>query len=241
MLKCRVADQGRVISMNRYTDDTMWPFARGGDSTIALVSILLAGVTAFHVRRPTLLTRVLTKAATGLTLLVLYFFRDPNRKPVEKPGLVVSAGDGEVVEIVREREDVYLEREAIRISVFLSIFDVHVQRVPISGKVISITHKPGKFLQAFRPEASSVNEHIAMLIESEYGPVLVKQIAGIMARRCVNYSRPGETVRGGRRYGMIKFGSRVDLYLPISAEVQVNIGDKVKGGTTPMARLASLQ
>lgn len=223
--------------MKRFPDDSPWPFAKGGEATIAFVSSLLAAATAGHFRRPTFLSRVLVALTAALMALILYFFRDPNRETPEGNGLVVSAGDGEVVEIVREREQTYLQRDTIRLSVFLSIFDVHVQRVPVTGRILSITHKPGEFLQAFRPEASAVNEHIAMVIDSQYGLVLVKQIAGILARRCVNYARPGSFVRSGSRYGMIRFGSRVDLFLPPDADVLVQVGDRVKGGMTAVARL----
>lgn len=218
-------------------DKKRWPLASGGESTIAFVSLVLIFIIALHRRQRTVVTRVLAVLGTCLALLILYFFRDPERTPIEEPGLVVSAADGEVVEIQREVETTYLNREMTRISVFLSIFDVHVQRVPISGKVLQVTHKPGRFLQAFRPEASTLNEHIAMVLETKYGPVLVKQIAGILARRCVNNVNPGDLLHSGQRYGMIKFGSRVDLYLPVQAEILVTVGDKVSGGLTAVARL----
>ncbi|HSM55333.1 MAG TPA: phosphatidylserine decarboxylase [Candidatus Sulfomarinibacteraceae bacterium] len=185
------------------------------------------------------MTRAIAALGAVIWALVLYFFRDPNRNVAHAPGLVVSAGDGEIVDIRREREDEYLRAEAIRISTFLSITDVHVQRAPISGRVTQVTHRPGRFLQAFRPEASTENEHIAMTIETPQGPVLVKQIAGIMARRCVNYVQPGVCVQTGQRFGLIRFGSRVDLFLPPTAEILVGIGAKVKGGLTPVAHLGS--
>jgi phosphatidylserine decarboxylase len=101
-----------------------------------------------------------------------------------------------------------------------------------------VQHHPGKFLQAFRPEASDVNEYIAMMIEGEYGRLLIKQIAGILARRCVNKMQPGDTIRAGQRFGLIKFGSRLDLFLPPSAQLLIAVGDKVYGGLTPIARLS---
>jgi phosphatidylserine decarboxylase len=176
----------------------------------------------------------------GLLLwtLILYFFRDPQRIPGQEPGVLLSAADGEVVEIAREQETAYLGRDMIRISVFLSIFDVHVQRAPIDGTVSFVHHQPGRFLQAFRPEASTANEHIATLFQTEYGPVLVKQIAGILARRCVNYLRPGQSVRAGQRFGLIRFGSRVDLFVAPGAEILVNVGDRVAGAVTPIAHLS---
>jgi phosphatidylserine decarboxylase len=142
-----------------------------------------------------------------------------------------------VVNIVREHESEFLNQESVRISIFLSVLDVHVQRIPIGGKVLRVQHHPGQFLQAYRPEASQVNEYIATILETPYGLVLVKQIAGIMARRCVNYLHPGETVYTGERLGLIRFGSRADLFLPADARLLISIGDKVIGGITPLARL----
>jgi phosphatidylserine decarboxylase len=175
--------------------------------------------------------------ATALWLLILYFFRDPNRKVVNEPGLVIGPGDGEVVEIVHEREEKYLKAEIIRISMFLSVTDVHVQRVPLGGKVTVVEHQPGQYLQAFKPEASDVNEYIAMVTESGYGRVLIKQIAGILARRCVSYAKPGDELQTGQRFGLIRFSSRLDLFLPPDAQLLVKIGDKIEGGITPMAQL----
>jgi phosphatidylserine decarboxylase len=182
------------------------------------------------------LTRFLFVLVTGVLGIVLYFFRDPNRVPRQDAGMVVSPADGKVMAIVREREGLYLEKEVIRISIFLSLFDVHVQRMPIGGKVLQVDHRPGQFLQAFRPEASEVNESVAMIIESPYGQVLVKQIAGILARRCVNYANVGDMLETGHRFGMIRFSSRVDVFLPPESELLVSVGDRVTGGLTPMAR-----
>ncbi len=223
--------------MKQYGTDRTWPFAEGGGPTLALATLLWSAVVALRRTRPGFFSRLLTAGATGIWLLILYFFRDPNRRPVTAPGLVVSAGDGEVVAIAREREEEFLQCEALRVSIFLSILDVHVQRAPIGGTVTAVEHRPGKFLQAFRPEASTENEFIAMKIETPYGKVLVKQIAGIMARRCVNYARPGQRVATGQRFGLIRFGSRVDLFLPPNAKILTSVGDHARGGVTPIARL----
>ena len=114
---------------------------------------------------------------------------------------------------------------------------MHVQRVPLGGEVTVIDHQPGQYLQAFKPEASDVNEYIAMVTESGYGRVLIKQIAGILARRCVNYAKPGDTLQTGQRFGLIRFSSRLDLFLPPNAQLLVKIGDKIEGGLTPIAQL----
>jgi phosphatidylserine decarboxylase len=220
------------------TRDSIWPFARGGGPTIALVTAIWAILLLLWRQRRHWGTGGLFALASAVWLLVLYFFRDPNRPLWSEPGLVMSAADGKVVAVVNETEPLYLQRPVTRISTFLDITDVHVQRIPISGVVRRISFRPGKFLQAFRPEASMENESIAMEIETAHGTVLVKQIAGIMARRCVNYATPGEPVAAGERFGLIRFGSRVDLFLPQTAEVLVAVGDRVAGGLTPVARLA---
>lgn len=225
--------------MTPYGEDRAWPFVQGGGPTMILFSLALAAAVALRVRWPNAATLVLLIIVAVLWLLILYFFRDPNRNVLDEPGLVVGPGDGEIVEVAREQESRYLQAEVIRISMFLSVLDVHVQRVPLGGVVKLVEHRPGKFLQAFRPEASEVNEYVAMIIESEYGRILVKQIAGILARRCVNWAAPGDRVTTGQRFGLIKFGSRIDLFLPPQAKLLVAVGDKVRGGITPVARLTT--
>ena len=223
--------------MKEYGADRTWPFAEGGGPTLAVATLVWGAVMALWRARPSVLSRLLAAGTSFVWLLILYFFRDPNRRPVSVPGLVVSAGDGEVMAIVREREEEFLRQATMRISVFLSILDVHVQRAPIDGRVTMVEHRPGKFLQAFRPEASTENEYIATTIETPYGDVLVKQIAGIMARRCVNYTQPGRRVAKGQRFGLIRFGSRVDVFVPAGAQILTAVGHHVQGGLTPIARL----
>ena len=215
-----------------------WSFKKYQDPAILICSglLVLAGLGAFI--SPTLISFLILFTAILVWGVILYFFRDPSRKVVKKKGLVVGPCDGEVVSIETYDEKTYLKSKTIRISVFLSLFDVHVQRIPLAGEVRLVEHKPGKFLQAFRPEASDVNEYIAMVIESDYGMILVKQIAGILARRCINYAYRGAVVETGQRFGHIKFGSRVDLFLPQSAEIKIKVGDKIYGGLTPVAQLS---
>lgn len=196
---------------------------------------LLSGVGVFIY--PNLFMKVLVVLTAMVFGVITYFFRDPSRTSLDEEGLVVSPCDGEVVSIEEFEEENYLGSLVIRISVFLSLFDVHVQRAPLGGEVSLVDHKPGQFLQAFKPEASELNEYIAMRIETEYGRILVKQIAGILARRCMNYAVPGQMVETGQRFGHIKFGSRVDLFLPLGADVKVKVGDKIAGGLTPVAQL----
>lgn len=218
-------------------EDRRWPFAAGGGATLAVATAVWGATLLLARRTAQPAIRLLTGATTLIWLILLYFFRDPNRPIAAEPGVMVSPADGEIVAIEREQETRYLQAEVIRISIFLSLFDVHVQRVPLRGTVTRVDHQPGKFLQAFRPEASDVNEFIAMVVEGEYGRYLVKQIAGILARRCVNQVSPGQAVRTGQRFGLIRFSSRVDLCLPPDAALLIQVGDKVVGGVTPIAHL----
>ncbi len=224
-----------------YGQDKKWPFAEGGGSTIAIMTAVFFLAIFLWYQFTNVGTGIVLLLATFLWLLILYFFRDPNRKIINEPGQVIGPGDGEVVSIEQEREERFLQADVIRVSMFLDITDVHIQRVPLGGKVTLVTHQPGKFLQAFRPEASEVNEFIAMVTEGEYGRILIKQIAGILARRCVNMMNIGDTVTTGQRFGLIKFSSRLDLYLPPDAELLVSVGDKVYGGLTPIAQLSRKQ
>ena len=175
-------------------------------------------------------------AALGLvaTLFLLNFFRDPDRLTPPGEHLVTAPADGKIVAIVeRMREDRFLERECRRVSIFMSPLDVHVNRVPVSGTVTDVVHRPGQFHAAFLDKASEQNEQNAVLIEDARGErVLCVQIAGQLARRIVCRLRPGDRVRRGERYGMIMFGSRVDLYLPLAVTLQVAVGERVRAGGT---------
>lgn len=225
--------------MKQYGKDRSWPFAEGGGTTILVATTFFLGAAALWFWRPGLFSGLLLVLAAALWLLILYFFRDPKRQPPAEEGIVLSPGDGEVVAVVEGCEERYLQETVRRISIFLSVTDVHVQRAPVSGRVALVEHRPGQFLQAFRPEASEVNESIAMIIESKYGRVLVKQIAGILARRCVNYAQVGDELTAGQRFGLIRFSSRVDLFLPLEAQILVSVGDRVAGGLTPIARFSN--
>ncbi len=179
---------------------------------------------------PYLHLTVLAGVFAALTLLLIYFFRDPQR--VIPPGehLVLSPADGKVIEIVEENEHEYLQALATRVSIFLSVFDVHVNRVPISGVVGHFRYQRGSFAPAFKSEASAVNEQTVIGIENQTRKILFKQIAGILARRIVCHLRQGHVVTRGERFGIIKFGSRVDIFLPKSCEVRVSLNQKVRGG-----------
>ena len=166
-----------------------------------------------------------------LTVSVGLFFRDPERLVPQSPGAIVSPADGKVMEVVAA------EAQTHRISIFLSVLDVHVNRAPYSGKVEKVVYTPGKFLAAYRREASLVNEANSITLQNNGREFLVKQIAGVIARRIVCRVQAGDVLKKGQRYGLIRFGSRVDLVLPHEAEIVVHVGDRVRGGETPLAFL----
>jgi len=173
---------------------------------------------------------------TTLFALLLYFFRDPERTSAAGEGVFLAPADGRVVEVKQVHEPRFLQGEGLKISIFMSLLDVHVNRVPVEGQVVLVEHVPGQFLQAFRAEASEVNEHNLVGLESRHGRVLVKQVAGIMARRVVCWVRPGQKVQAGDRLGVVKFGSRVDVFLPPGAASVVRVGDRARAGVTVIAR-----
>ena len=173
----------------------------------------------------------------ALTLFVLYFFRDPERTVPQSAGAVVSPADGRVIVVKDIFEPTYLKQEVKQISIFLSVFNVHVNRSPISGTVETVKYNPGKFHVASVDKASLDNEQTAMVISDGKHKVLVKQIAGLIARRIVCYAEPGDAIRTGERYGLIRFGSRVDIFLPRDADLKVKIGDRVTGARDIIAVL----
>ena len=170
-----------------------------------------------------------------LATFVLYFFRDPERT-VPDEDVVVSPADGRVVDLRQVELD---GRKMWRISIFLSLFNVHVNRSPIAGVIRDVCYTPGRFFVASRPEASAENEQNTVTVEGEHFTVTFKQIAGILARRIVFWKKPGDQVLCGERVGLIKFGSRVDLFLPIEIPPSVAVGDRVKGGVSILARPGS--
>jgi phosphatidylserine decarboxylase len=183
----------------------------------------------------TMLSFVVGWKSTGfmsllLILFILFFFRDPERSVPEGKNVVVSPADGKVVVIKDMYEPDYLKQDAKQISIFLSMFNVHVNRAPIGGVIKTVKHNPGKFHVASVDKASLDNEQTGMVIADENRKVLVKQIAGFIARRIVCHAKPGDAIQKGERYGLIRFGSRVDIFLPMDAEVKVKVGDRVKGG-----------
>lgn len=173
-----------------------------------------------------------------LTVFMLYFFRDPERSVPAGPGLFVAPADGRVIVVRDVREDRHLGKDARQISIFMSPLNVHVNRAPCDGKVKTVLHSRGRFLAAYRDEASVMNENIEMVLETPSGEVLVRQVAGFVARRAVCRVKESDLLQRGARYGMIKFSSRVDVYLPMAADVSVRPGDRVRAGESVIARTA---
>lgn len=173
-----------------------------------------------------------------IALFVLQFFRDPPREVPQDVGAVLSPADGRVIKVERT-QDPYGNREAILVSVFMNVFNVHSNRSPVDGKVEQVQYFPGKFVNADLDKASLENERNAVVLTTaDNQTVTFVQVAGLIARRILCYIKPGDVLARGQRYGFIRFGSRVDVYLPLDASVKVSIGDKVSATTTILAVLA---
>lgn len=212
-------------------------FAREGIPFILIALALAAvGYTAALVRRSWPLWLV----AFVLTLLVLwvaYFFRDPERTGPRGQDLVISPADGRVIQIVEVDEPAFLQGRAIRISVFMNVFNIHVNRYPVSGRVAYVHYNPGKFFNAAAEKSSLENEQMSIGVQAARHRVLFRQIAGLVARRIVTYSRVGDDAEQGERMGIIRFGSRVDVFVPVGSTVRAKIGDTPVAGTTVLAEL----
>ncbi len=210
-----------------------YPFAAAG--------LLLAAVAwvAAMLQRGSVVLLGVAAVVTGLAIFVLWFFRDPNHPLPAGDDLVVAPGEGRVIGIERVEEAAFLEGVAHRISIFLSVFDVHVQRAPVTGTVDHKEYRPGKYAVAWLDKASQDNEQASLGITTPGGRVLVRQIAGLVARRIVTDPSKGDRVERGSRIGLIRFGSRVELFLPVDWEVTCKVGDRARVGATVLARQPS--
>jgi phosphatidylserine decarboxylase len=211
----------------------------------AIIAGLMAGVALFA----PLLPISVTVAAEIILVLVLVwalmFFRDPQRQTIQDDTLLLAPADGRIADIEMVDEKDFLEGPALRIGIFLSIFNTHINRAPCSAKVEKITYRPGKYLNAMNRLAGKVNESNNLALRRTDAPqdrLLVRQISGAIARRIVCAAREGQQLAGGERFGMIKFGSRTELYLPAGDRIEcmVRVGDKVKAGLTPLAKYRQL-
>lgn len=203
---------------------------------------------AFREARPFLIiTGIITLLAAWVSLpfallpalafaYILYFFRDPERTVSPDPLDIVSPADGKVISVEVLEESAFTQQRMRRVAVFLSVFDVHVNRLPVAGRILKSHHHAGEFLDARNPEIDIRNEAQNWLIETDRGPVVVRQIAGLIARRIVAWAQEGDTLEKGQRFGMIRFGSRTDVYLPLDCEILARAGDRVSGGSTVIAR-----
>lgn len=208
-----------------------WPF-------IAIGFAIALGAAALAWRYATVPLWMLAAGAFVLALWVVYFFRDPERTGQRGERLVVSPADGRIVQITEVEEADFVHGRALRISVFMNVFNVHVNRYPVSGKVTYVNYNAGKFLNAARDKASLENEQMSVGIETGHGRVLVRQIAGLIARRIVNYAAVGDQADQGTRMGIIRFGSRVDVFMPPSSKVRARVGDFPIAGVTVLAEFA---
>ncbi len=176
-------------------------------------------------------------ALVGLGLFGLYFFRDPARTCDAPPNVACSPADGRVIAVDDAPDDLAARGLPLRISIFMSVFDVHVNRAPLDGRLVDYAYNPGRKISAFKEKASLENEQNLSVWETPWGPLAFKQIAGLIARRIVFDHEPGDEVVRGDRVGLIRYGSRVDVFLPESAEILVKLEDRVRAGETPIARL----
>lgn len=172
-----------------------------------------------------------------LTLFMLYFFRDPERTTPLDADAFIAPADGTIIVIKDVFESEFLKKNTKKISIFMSPFNVHVNRSPSDGKVSQVVRKRGKFKAAYSDDAADINENTSMVLDTSHGPVLVRQIAGLIARRIVCRVKEGAELKQGERYGMIKFSSRVDIFLPENVTIEVAMDESVKAGETVLARI----
>ena len=173
----------------------------------------------------------------GLILFTIYFFRDPDRVAPADPKTVVAAADGVVADIREFDEPLVAKAKMKRVGIFLSVLNVHTNKAPIGGKVIYSKEYAGAYLDARDPEASGKNACRTWAFQNDRATVVVRQLTGLIARRIVGWSKVGDTVEKGERFGMIRFGSRTEIYVPLDAEITAKVGDRVEGGVTVIARL----
>ena len=212
-------------------------FAREGRPFMWTAAVLALGVTGAALLRNSTALEFAAGVCILLAVWVAYFFRDPERHGDRGPTLAIAPADGKIVQVMEVDEPAFMHGRALKISIFMNVFNVHVNRYPVSGRVAYTHYNPGKFLNAAVDKASIENEMSSVGIESGSHRVLVRQIAGLVARRIVTYSRPGDPVEQGERFGLIRFGSRVDIYLPPASTPRVRVGEHTIAGTTVIAEL----
>lgn len=212
-------------------------FAREGLLFIAIAAIIAAGGFSFAIYRRSWGLWLLAVVLLLLALWVAYFFRDPERTGQRGASLVVSPADGKLIMITEVEEPSFIKGRAIRLSIFMNVFNVHVNRYPVDGTVSYVHYNKGKFFNAAAEKSSLENEQSSVGIDSGKYRILVRQIAGLIARRIVTYSKVGDPVQQGDRMGIIRFGSRVDVFLPPATRVRAKLGDATVAGVTILGDL----
>jgi len=212
-------------------------FAREGLIFIAIAALLTAGAFGLAVTRRSWGLWLAAFVLLLLALWVAYFFRDPERTGERGGSLIVAPADGKLIMITEVDEPAFVKGKAIRLSIFMNVFNVHVNRYPVDGVVRYVHYNKGKFLNAAAEKSSLENEQMSVGIETGKQRILVRQIAGLIARRIVTYSKPGDAAKQGERMGIIRFGSRVDVFIPTSSNVRARLGDLTTAGVTVLAEM----
>ena len=212
-------------------------FAREGYLYIGIAALAVIAAFALAVARRSWTLWLLAVIVTLIALWVAYFFRDPERTGDRGARLVVAPADGRLIMMTEVDEPTFVQGRAFRMSIFMNVFNVHVNRYPVDGVVRHVQYNKGKFINAAAEKSSLENEQMSVGIESGERRILVRQIAGLIARRIVTYSKAGDVVRQGDRMGIIKFGSRVDVFVPTDARITAKVGDLTTAGTTVLAEL----
>ena len=212
-------------------------FAREGLPLIAVATLVAVGAYGVALNRRSWPLWLLAFVLTLVAIWVAYFFRDPERTGERGDAVVVAPADGKVVLITEVDEPTFVHGRSLRVSIFMNVFSVHVNRYPVSGVVAHVSRNAGKFLNAAVEQASLENEQNSVGIESGPHRVLVRQIAGLIARRIVTYGKEGERVEQGTRMGLIRFGSRVDVFMPAGSALRTRLGDVTQAGATVLAEL----
>lgn len=203
--------------------------------TVWAICVVLAMLTMIFINSRWITTPLCIFLVAAM-IFIMFFFRVPARRGDNTPEAITSVADGNVAIIENVFEDEYLKKECIQISVYMDFFNVHVNFWPVSGEVSYVKYHPGRYLLAWMPKASELNEHSSIAVKTEYGEILFRQIAGTFARRIVTYAKVGDQVRKGTQCGLIKFGSRIDMFIPVDSFVDVQLGDDVIASVSVLAR-----
>jgi len=212
-------------------------FAREGYVFIAIAAAVAASVFALALNRRSWALWLLAVVLIVIALWVAWFFRDPERTGERGPAVVVSPADGKLILITEVDEPNFVKGRALRLSIFMNVFNVHVNRYPVDGVVRYVHYNKGKFINAAAEKSSLENEQSSVGIESGPHRILMRQIAGLIARRIVTYSKPGDVAEQGERMGIIRFGSRVDVFIPTDSKVRATLGEAMTAGVTVLADL----